>query len=110
MAGGSLKMKLFKEICRKIYLTGKYYDLELNAKLKKSYPAIVGTDTRIEDDAFIQNSTNQVSRIKIGNNCHIRGHSMVLKHGGQIEIGDHCFVGPETKIWSSASIKIGNRV
>jgi acetyltransferase-like isoleucine patch superfamily enzyme len=30
--------------------------------------------------------------------------------GGKIEIGDFCYVGGETKVWSDTSIKIGNRV
>ena len=103
-------MKLFKEICRKIYLTGKFYDQQINASGEKNYPAIIGANSLIEDDAFIQNSTADASKINIGSNCHIRGHLLVYKHGGEIQIGDYCFVGPQSKIWSSASIKIGNRV
>jgi len=101
-------MKLFKEICRKIYLTGKYYNLEL--KKEPIYQAIIGEKSVIEDDAHIQNSVGDYSKISIGKHCHIRGHLLIMKHGGEIVIGDYCFVGPQSKIWSSASIKIGNRV
>jgi acetyltransferase-like isoleucine patch superfamily enzyme len=29
---------------------------------------------------------------------------------GEIEIGEDCFVGPDTRIWSAKKIKIGSRV
>ncbi len=35
---------------------------------------------------------------------------MVLGHGGRITIGEWCYVGVDTRIWSGASIDIGNRV
>jgi len=103
-------MKLFKKICRKIYLTGKDYDLELKSQAIENYAAIIGKDTCIEDEALIQNTNRDKTKIRIGDNCHIRGHLLTMKHGGKIEIGNHCFIGPQTKVWSSISIKMGNRV
>ena len=35
---------------------------------------------------------------------------IVFKHGGEITIGDHCFVGSNSKIWSAKKIHIGDRV
>lgn len=35
---------------------------------------------------------------------------MTFAHGGQIRIGEWCYVGEGTRIWSAASIEIGNRV
>jgi len=35
---------------------------------------------------------------------------MILGHGGRITIGEWCYVGVGTRIWSGASIDIGNRV
>ena len=102
-------MKLIKRLFRKVYLIGKQYDEELNPSVRACI-AIVGTGTSIENDAYIQNSVSDKSKIRIGNNCHIRGHLLVMKHGGDIEIGNYCFVGPQTNIWSAESIKIGDRV
>ena len=49
-------------------------------------------------------------RIRIGGCSRIEGELLVFAHGGEISIGNWCFVGPGTRIWSGASIKIGNRV
>ena len=50
------------------------------------------------------------SKIKIGNNTHIRGHLLVFKYDGEITIGENCYIGDGTRIWSGESIKIGNNV
>ena len=34
----------------------------------------------------------------------------MFAHGGSITLGNHCYVGENSKIWSSCSIEIGNRV
>jgi acetyltransferase-like isoleucine patch superfamily enzyme len=50
------------------------------------------------------------TRIRIGSRSRIEGELFVFAHGGKITIGDWCFVGPGTRIWSGASITIGDRV
>jgi acetyltransferase-like isoleucine patch superfamily enzyme len=40
----------------------------------------------------------------------VRGELLVFGHGGRITMGDWCYVGEQTRIWSSCSISIGNRV
>jgi len=35
---------------------------------------------------------------------------LIFGHGGQISIGEWCYVGEGTRIWSASSIEIGNRV
>ena len=49
-------------------------------------------------------------RISIGGHSRIEGELLVFAHGGEISVGDWCFVGPGARIWSGASINIGNRV
>ena len=66
--------------------------------------------TIICSDAIIQNATGDKNKIKIGTNSWIRGYLLVYNHGGIIEIGDDCFVGPCTRIWAAKKIIIGNRV
>ena len=34
----------------------------------------------------------------------------IFSHGGEIEIGEYCYVGIDSKIWSCQKISIGNRV
>lgn len=48
--------------------------------------------------------------IRIGAHSHIRGELLVFRHGGRITIGDYCYIGEQTRLWSAASIEIGNRV
>jgi acetyltransferase-like isoleucine patch superfamily enzyme len=60
--------------------------------------------------ARIRNAFGDSDKILIGENSHVRGELMVFGHGGQISIGEWCYVGAGTRIWSAASIEIGNRV
>lgn len=48
--------------------------------------------------------------ITVGAHGHIRGELLVFGHGGRITMGDWCYVGEQTRIWSSCSISIGHRV
>ena len=48
--------------------------------------------------------------IRIGAHTVIAGQLLIFGHAGRIEIGDWCFVGPGSRIWSSSSIRIGDRV
>ena len=38
------------------------------------------------------------------------GDLFTFHHDGEITIGDYCFIGPLSKIWSAKKIIIGNRV
>jgi acetyltransferase-like isoleucine patch superfamily enzyme len=60
--------------------------------------------------ARIRNALGDSSQIVIGANSHVRGELMIFGHGGRISIGEWCYVGVGTRIWSGASIEIGNRV
>jgi acetyltransferase-like isoleucine patch superfamily enzyme len=60
--------------------------------------------------ANIMNVRKTASRIKIGKATVVGGEVEVMNHGGEIEIGDSCFIGVRTHISSAASIKIGHRV
>ena len=48
--------------------------------------------------------------VKIGNYSIIKGELFIFPHNGKIEIGDYCYVGEFSKIWSSSHIKIGDKV
>ena len=78
---------------------------------------LIGRATcRLADGAFlshtarIRNALGDSSKIVVGSNSHIRGELMIFGHGGKISIGEWCYVGVGTRIWSSATIEIGNRV
>src|SRR5262245_29520562 len=78
---------------------------------------LIGRATcRLEDGAFlshtarIRNALGDSGQIVIGANSHVRGELMIFAHGGRISICEWCYVGVGTRIWSGASIDIGNRV
>jgi len=64
----------------------------------------------VHDTARILNKTGIRSAISIGRFTHIRGELLTFAHGGAISIGEYCYVGEATRIWSARSIRIGNRV
>ena len=62
------------------------------------------------DTARIINNLQKSDAITIGAFTHIRGELLTFGHGGNIKIGDYCYVGEQSRIWSALSIDIGNRV
>jgi len=57
-------------------------------------------------------TTCRTGRISIGKNSRIRGNLETFPNDGRgnIVVGDDCYVGDHTRIWSDERIKIGNRV
>lgn len=60
--------------------------------------------------ARIRNNGGSSGKIVIGSHTHVQGELFIFPHGGKITLGEWCFVGEGTRIWSSASVEIGNRV
>lgn len=60
--------------------------------------------------ARVLNASGRSDRIAIGAHSLIQGELFVFAHGGRICIGESCFVGPGTRVWSASSIEIGDRV
>jgi acetyltransferase-like isoleucine patch superfamily enzyme len=52
------------------------------------------------------NTTN----VLLGKWTWLAGELLVYPHAGRIEIGDHCYIGEGTRIWSLSHVKIGSRV
>jgi acetyltransferase-like isoleucine patch superfamily enzyme len=70
----------------------------------------IGSGARLMRTARIRNIRGDSDYIAIGAHSVIRGELMTLAHGGEIRIGEWCYVGEGTRIWSAGSIEIGNRV
>ncbi|WP_439398233.1 acyltransferase [Bradyrhizobium sp. PMVTL-01] len=66
--------------------------------------AVLGASARI------RNICGASDKIVVGPHSQILGELMTFAHGGEIRIGEWCFVGEGTRIWSAASIEIGDRV
>lgn len=67
------------------------------------------TTTFFYSSTRIKNYRHRKEAIRLGHNAHIRGELLVLGHGGEITIGDYCYVGEGTRIWSGVKISIGDR-
>lgn len=64
----------------------------------------------ISASSNITNAQNDKSKIVIGKNTVVHGSLLVFGFGGEIEIGDNSFIGPNSNIWSAKKIKIGSYV
>lgn len=61
-------------------------------------------------EAIVNNPSGNKANITIGNNTHVRGMLNVFAYGGKISIGENCYIGDHSRIWSGESISIGNDV
>jgi len=61
-------------------------------------------------EAVIDNIRGKPEFITMGRKSFCRGRLLTYGHGGRISIGDWCYIGARTEIWSMESIEIGNRV
>jgi acetyltransferase-like isoleucine patch superfamily enzyme len=64
----------------------------------------------LKPTARIRNIRGDTDKIVIGRHSHILGELLTFAHGGEIRIGEWCYVGEGSRIWSAVSIAIGNRV
>lgn len=70
----------------------------------------IGRATRLLPSARILNALSKSEAIVVGENCIVGGELFVFAHGGNISIGDWCYIGENSRIWSGTSVAIGNRV
>ncbi|RWK61778.1 MAG: acyltransferase [Mesorhizobium sp.] len=80
--------------------------LAMRAKLRRCK---AGSGTRLWPQSRISNH-RAAADIQIGNDTKVLGELLTFGHGGRITIGDHCYIGENTRIWSCETITIGNRV
>lgn len=76
----------------------------------KKTQCTAGRDVHFHSSSKVENLLRDRSAIKIGSHVHIRGQLLVMAHGGEIRIGDFSYIGEDTRIWSSKSVTIGDRV
>jgi acetyltransferase-like isoleucine patch superfamily enzyme len=60
--------------------------------------------------AKIRNASGDSRKIAVGCHTRVLGELSTFAHGGEIRIGEWCYVGEGSRIWSAASIEIGDRV
>jgi acetyltransferase-like isoleucine patch superfamily enzyme len=59
--------------------------------------------------ARISNNRGDPNAIRVGRHSHIRGELLTFGHGGAIEVGEYCYIGEQTRLWSADRIVVGNR-
>jgi acetyltransferase-like isoleucine patch superfamily enzyme len=64
----------------------------------------------IHAEAKILNPQGDREKIRIGAYSNVRGELFIYGHGGEIAIGNYCYIGEGTRIWSSGKITIGDKV
>ena len=70
----------------------------------------LGSGAALMPESEINNFSGGPEQISVGANSYIRGRLLTYGHGGKISIGDWCYVGIRTEIWSMESVDIGDRV
>lgn len=71
--------------------------------------AIVHATARLLPQAEIENR-GEKSRISVGPFAVIGGQLLTLRPEAKIEVGDHSFLGTDSKIWAQESVRIGSNV
>lgn len=91
---------------------GRYLSAPQKASRDRGDHALaeVHPTARIYPTASLQPQGHPRERIRVGAHSHIRGELLLFGHGGRIDIGEYCYVGEQTRIWSAESVTIGNRV
>jgi maltose O-acetyltransferase len=71
---------------------------------------VLGDGSALMPESEINNFSGGREQIAVGKNSYIRGRLLTYGHGGKISIGDWCYVGVRSEIWSMESVVIGDRV
>lgn len=82
----------------------------LARRLSGRATCVLGRDARLGRSARIINMRARDECIQVGAHSIIDGELLVFRHGGHIQIGQWCYVGEGSRIWSGTSITIGDRV
>lgn len=91
-------------------LPRKFNQMIAEDRINNCYSNCVHGNSFYYEEARVRNLSGNKKKILIGDDTHIRGELLVFKYGGQIEIGNWCYVGEGSKIWSGEEIVIGNHV
>ncbi|HEX5832352.1 MAG TPA: acyltransferase [Pyrinomonadaceae bacterium] len=72
--------------------------------------ATIDSSVTLHPTAAIENIHGDPAAIVIGAHTHVRGQLLTFWNAGKISIGEWCYIGEGTRIWSQSSIAIGNYV
>jgi acetyltransferase-like isoleucine patch superfamily enzyme len=81
-------------------------------RIRLKYPGnsfAMGPDSLLYLSSQISINSKNDEAIRIGDRTLILGELLTFPQG-RITIGDYCFVGKDSHLWSAATIQVGNRV
>jgi len=73
------------------------------------HDAVLGPRTRLEASGRVVNIRGERAAISVGADSVVAGELLVFAHAGGIRIGEWCFVGRGSRIWSAAEVVVGDR-
>jgi acetyltransferase-like isoleucine patch superfamily enzyme len=71
---------------------------------------VLARGAKLYPSARIRNASGNDGHIRVGSSSIILGELLTFGHGGQIQIGEWCYLGEGARIWSALSVIIGDRV
>lgn len=102
-------LAVYRRVLRKIFdlklkadLAVKYTELKQNPNIQMYDKVRIFPETRI--------NLCTKGKITIGARSFVRGCLEIQRLDGNISVGEDCYIGDGTRIWSASSIDIGNRV
>lgn len=84
--------------------------IRMLSRIRGKATAILKPGAQLTSTSRIYNMGKNDSDIMIGRNSIVRGELLRFAHGGRITIGEYCYVGEGTRIWSGCNIAIGDHV
>src|SRR5712691_10918907 len=84
--------------------------VRVEAARKGRHCAIIDPTSTMHPTAVIQNILGKPEAIVVGPHTHVRGELLTFWNSGQIRIGKWCYIGEGARIWSQASVSIGDYV
>lgn len=93
-----------------IFIKALYRTSGILNRMRLSRHMLLDEKAVIHPAASVQNIRKQRQAIRVGANTHLKGELLTFAHGGEISIGEYCYIGEQSHIWSSAQISIGDRV
>ncbi len=102
-----MKAKLLRSIGKRLGVRRSDDSTLSTEKWRKS--CIIGDGSILFPSAVIANNVGFRHAIRIGEKTLVRGELLTFGHGGKIAIGDCCYIGDGSRIWSAGSISVGHR-
>lgn len=82
----------------------------LKARLMRRASCRLSSSAKLSRAGSITNLQPHDDSITIGEHSYIDGALVTFPHGGRIVIGEWCYVGQGSRLWSGAAIELGDYV